>query len=144
MLGEAYHNLREPRLAEKYYLEALAIRPDYPHLLIVLGNLFMGTSRAAQALACFEHAARVNPQNEIAAANAGIVLAAMGKLDESRVRFETSRRLNPGLWLSHYYLGQIAEAEGRRTEARELYERALKLDPANPRIKASLAQLGAD
>jgi cytochrome c-type biogenesis protein CcmH/NrfG len=68
----------------------------------------------------------------------------MGKLDESRVRFETSRRLNPGLWLSHYYLGQIAEAQGRRTEARGLYEQALKLDPANPRVKTSLAQLGAD
>ncbi|MBN1868639.1 tetratricopeptide repeat protein [Candidatus Sumerlaeota bacterium] len=142
ILGEAYQGLGDLARAEKSYVHALQIKPDYHHVLILLGNLLMATERETDALAYLERAIRLDPLNEIAFTNAGMILAALGQYGQASQYLRMATRIDPGVWIPHFYLGQIAQAQGRFDEAREDFCEALKIDPENPRVKEALDALG--
>jgi tetratricopeptide (TPR) repeat protein len=135
ILGEAYQALGDLARAERSYLRALNIKPDYHHVLILLGNLLMATERDVEALSYLERAIRLDPLNEIAFTNAGMILAALGRYDEARQYLRMAARIDPSIWVPHFYLGQIAQAQGRFDEAREAFAEALRLDPENRRVR---------
>ena len=141
ILGEAYQALGELERAEKSYLRALELKPDYHHILVLLGNLLMATDRAVEALEYLNRAIQLDPLNEIAFTNAGMILAALGRYDEARRHLKIATQLDPNVWVPHFYLGEIDEAQGRFDSARESFGHALRLDPGNRRVKEALEAL---
>lgn len=61
-LGWAYYNKKEYTLAEKFYLDALAIEPKFIKALRGLGLTYIATGRDSEAVATFERAVKNYPQ----------------------------------------------------------------------------------
>ena len=57
-LGWAYYNKQEYELAEKYFLDALKLEPDFIMALLGLGRNYMAMERVADAAAIFEKAVK--------------------------------------------------------------------------------------
>lgn len=61
-LGSAYYHKNEYDLSEKYYLEALDIKPDYSIALHGLGKTYLAMGRIADAVTVFEKGIKVAPR----------------------------------------------------------------------------------
>lgn len=61
-LGSAYYHKKEYDLSEKYYLEALDIKPDYSIALHGLGRTYLAMGRITKAVTAFENAVNSSPQ----------------------------------------------------------------------------------
>jgi len=60
-LGTAWQRLRDFGMAAAEYEKALAIRPDFPDALMVLGGIYLNTGKTAQALGLVQRAAKLLP-----------------------------------------------------------------------------------
>lgn len=62
-LGWAYYNKQEYEVAEKYYHDALKLRPNFIIALLGLGRTYMAMERAADAVATLEEAVKKHPRS---------------------------------------------------------------------------------
>jgi type IV pilus assembly protein PilF len=61
-LGSAYYHKNEYKMSEKYYLEALDIKPDYFIALHGLGRTYIAMGRIAEAITVFEKGVKIAPR----------------------------------------------------------------------------------
>ncbi|MGD2186665.1 MAG: tetratricopeptide repeat protein [Desulfobacterales bacterium] len=62
-LGNAYYYKKDLELSEKYYLEALSVKPDFTTALQGLARTYIGMGRIPQAVAKLERAVRKAPDS---------------------------------------------------------------------------------
>ena len=63
-----------------------------------LGNQYLVQHKTAEALAAFEHAARLEPRQSAIPANKGVVLSEMGKIEEARSAYDDAIQLEKGFY----------------------------------------------
>jgi hypothetical protein len=100
------------------------------NLAVTLGDL----GRQDEALAHFENAARIRPDDPNCLLNIGMSLIKHQRLQEAKEKFETVIRTNKDpKWLAVAYrgLGAISDLSGDRPKARENFVRAIQLNPEN-------------
>jgi predicted TPR repeat methyltransferase len=73
--------------------------------------------------------------------NLGIVLKALGRLDEAGASYERAIALKPDYVDAHNNLGNVLKALGRRDQAKASFERALQYNPGNADTHYSLGML---
>ncbi len=95
------------------------------------------------ALAEFERAARLAPNDPEIEHNWGTVLLRRGDLDEARRHFEHAIELNPQSADSLYNLGVALEGLGRGDEAFARFTEAVAIDPGHVAAER-LAELSAE
>jgi len=61
-LGWAYYNKKEYALAEKFYLNALEIKPKFVNALVGLGKTYIAMNRSLEAVATLEKAVKDYPR----------------------------------------------------------------------------------
>lgn len=93
------------------------------------GNRAMTEGRLADAIAEYERAAEVAPEDPLVHYNLGLALTRAGRRAEAVGRFETAIALDPGYRDAHYNLAVALGEEGRWTAAAEHFERAWRIDP---------------
>jgi tetratricopeptide (TPR) repeat protein len=87
--------------AERAYLRALALRPRDASLHNDIGILREGLGRLGEAEAHYREACRLDPKNDVAAANLADVLRERGFPDKAIRQYRVAERLAPDKWPYH-------------------------------------------
>ncbi len=80
-----------------------------------------------EALAAYEQALRLDPNNASVHECRGLVLGQLGRREEALAAYEQALRLDPNDALTHRCRGDMLRELGRREEALAAYEQALRL-----------------
>jgi tetratricopeptide (TPR) repeat protein len=128
--------------AEKHLKEALAIAPDDPYTLMIVGRLRMSQKSWDDALAVLSRAAQGDPQNAEVQNDLGIVLSEKGQRDPAEAAFRKAVLLQPGYGDPHNNLAifYLTAQPPQMELARWHYQKALAANlPRNPEIERLLA-----
>ncbi len=91
------------------------------------GNALYDFKRYEEALAAFEQALRLAPNNAWAYIGKGTALYYLNRLEEAFAAYEQALHLDPNDAFAYYIKGNTLEHLGRKQEARRAYERARQL-----------------
>jgi len=94
-----------------------------------LGNVFLQQGRADDAIAQFQKAREIQPDQANAYYNLGNALLQKGRLDEAVVQFQTALKIEPGYAKAHNNLANTLLQQGRVDEAIAHFQTALNIQP---------------
>ena len=127
-LLEHYKNGRFSN-AEKVSLEIIQDFPKHQFAWKVLGAVLGTTGRKSEAVAAYQTAVALSPQDAGAHNNLGNTLKALGRLDEAEASYNQAIALKPDFAEAHNNLGVILQELGRLDEAEASYNKAIALKP---------------
>ncbi len=131
-------HLKDYRLAEKYIAASLALFPDYPAGYLNRGVIHLNNRRLKPAIADFEKALELDPDNLLAHYNLGACYTNLGDL--YRREAESLRRSGK----VEAARNKSAEAEKEYARAQEYLRRGLELWPEDRRFSLLLARVARD
>jgi serine/threonine-protein kinase len=139
----AYLNIHEwdPVGAEREFLRAIELDPDYPTAHHWYGYFLSGQGRFDEALAQQRIAVALDPLAPVHTASLAFTLLATGQPDSAVDRFQEVLDLDPGFWLADEGLGMLYEALGKREEAVRAFENAATHAGPARRPRAALARV---
>ena len=147
MLASHYIDSESFDLAEKESSAALALAPDDPDTLFLIGRLSQARGDSSQAIADFEKVLALDPDNMAALYAVGRAAAISGKNSDRGIEcleryLENEPDDNtPAPTYAHWRMGLIYEHKRDKSKARQAYERALELDPDNDDARKALKKL---
>ena len=124
----------------EHYRKALEREPNNPDIYCNMGYSMYLQQRFAEAESALRRAIELKPDHTRAQNNLGLVLARVGKMDESLVSF---RRAGCSQTDAHTNLAYGLTLRGSISEANEHYDRALALDPNSEGAKKGRGELVA-
>ena len=93
-------------------------------------NAFVaGKNQDSTAAIAFKRASELNPEDSDTWCNLGVVLAALGELDEAEHVFKRAIEIRPGHFVGWLNLISHLERQGKSKEAEEAHRSALELIP---------------
>lgn len=98
-------------------------------LLLAKGQVLLDTERLQEAVACFQEAITVDPENSEAHLKKGIALERMNRLEPALAAYEEALRLNPKRTVANVYKARVLAALHRYDEAISTYDSALGRNP---------------
>lgn len=132
--GVREYQLGNYEAAQAACRQALAIAPDHPDALNLLGTLLLQSGQAGQAVDYLQRAARRQRDNAGILGNLAQAYAALGRHEEAQQTFRKASRLDPreqafqlGIAISFAMQGKLGEAE---TLLRRMLERSPHAAPA--------------
>jgi tetratricopeptide (TPR) repeat protein/SAM-dependent methyltransferase len=129
MLGLIEHQHGNHALAADLIGKAVAIDARYAPAHLNLGNAYRGLGRHRDALASYERALALRPDDPLTLNNRGIALRDLGRARESLAAYTRALTLRPDYADAHLNLG-IAQLElGQADAALASFERALGFNP---------------
>jgi predicted O-linked N-acetylglucosamine transferase (SPINDLY family) len=130
-LQEALRHHQGGRLdeAEALYQRVLAIEPEQPDALHLLGMAALSRGRLDEAFRLVGRAARLKPNEAVFISDLGVVLEALGRFAEAEAAYRRALGLNPKHAESLNNLGNIHRAAWRLSEAADCYKAALAQRP---------------
>jgi len=137
---------RDYRSAIALWSDNLAKRPDSPRAHATLGGALLAAGRPAEALACFDGALRLDPENVDTLDSRAAALDELHRPADAIATYELALRLRPQFARAHNDLGVVLAEQGRVPEAMAHYEFVLRHFPGNPaahfNLGNALLQLG--
>jgi predicted O-linked N-acetylglucosamine transferase (SPINDLY family) len=106
-----------------------------------LGVALARQGRINEAMANFQRAVQLEPDNAQVCNNLGIALAQQGKIDEAAICFHRAVRVRPDFAEAHNNLGNVFNTQSKAKEALACYQRALELRPDFTAARDNLAAL---
>ena len=94
-------------------------------LLLAKGQVLLDTERLQEAVACFQEAITVDPENSEAHLKKGIALERMGRMEQALAAYEEALRLYPKRTVANVYKARVLAAMHRYDEAISTYDNAL-------------------
>lgn len=129
-LALALAALDKPDEAERLLAEVLDADPTEGLTLERFTKLMVSQNRAADALTRIRRARDARPEDPQTQLSTGILLHALGALDEAAAALEKAVALEPLSARAHLELGAVRRAQGNVADARESWTTALELAPA--------------
>ncbi|MBF0125957.1 MAG: tetratricopeptide repeat protein [Magnetococcales bacterium] len=130
------------------FAEALALRPDEPEILYLLGVVDHQRREYAQAVRWLGRAIGLRPERGAFHDQLGQTLRAMGRSGAALERFREASRLEPERPAMRVNLGGMLQEAGQTVEAVEQYRLALQRDPelveAHYNLGSAFKALGRD
>ena len=108
---------------------ALALKPDFPEALNLLGMSYFYKNDYKTARGKFERAIALNPSYAFAYANLGNLYFMTGQPDKAEELLKRALGISPNLVSAYYSLGAIYVELGRADEAATYLTKGLELDP---------------
>jgi protein O-GlcNAc transferase len=118
--------------AERCYLDALSLHPDYPQVHHSLANLLGRLGRLEDAAAHYREALRLRPDWPAAQYNFGHLLNRLERIEEAADCYRRALRLKPAFPEALNNLAHILNRLERYDEAARHCRAALRLKPDNP------------
>jgi tetratricopeptide (TPR) repeat protein len=94
-----------------------------------LGTVLMQKGKVDEAIAHYQEALQITPQDAKVHSNLGMALFQKGSLDEAITHLQKAAQIQPGLAKAHYNLGVALGQKGRVEEAIAEYQKALQINP---------------
>jgi len=104
-----------------------------------LGGVFLGEGREDLAIAQFERALEIRPDDDGAMNELGVALLQKGRVDDAVGQFERALAIAPDRAETHLNLGVALLGKGRADEAAVHFRRVLILEPGNAKAHKNLA-----
>ena len=112
----------------------------------MLGNLLLERGQVNEAVAHFQKALALQPDEAMAHYNFGVALVQKGQIDEAIGQYQEALRLEPDHADAHNNLGEALDEKGQTDEAIRQYQEALRLKPdhadAHNNLGAALDEKG--
>jgi tetratricopeptide (TPR) repeat protein len=144
VLGSIYAREKKVADAEKEYLEAARIDPQYK---TSLAGFYLGQQLYEKAFALFDEALKKNPDDMLVVYQVGRTSAVSGqRLEQGEAALRkylthTPKANEPSLAGANMRLGQILEKKGNKAAAKKHYEVAVKLDATMKEAKEGLSRV---
>ncbi len=135
------HQARRMVEAEEIYRAILAVHPEHPGALHLMGVIDIQRNNPAAAIEKIAAALRLNPAAAPFHGNYATALQALGRRDEAEKHYREAVRLDPSYADAHNNLGALLEKRGRNDDALRCYRAALAARPAFPEAHCNLGQL---
>ena len=141
LVADGLGHLRAGRYddAEAAALAALALAPDDPDALHLLGVALWRLARTAEAEPLLVRAITHAPHNAEMRKNLGIVLFELGRVDDALARFREATILQPQMAAAHYHLATALREKGNINATINVLRRVLALQPDHPEAVNDLA-----
>jgi tetratricopeptide (TPR) repeat protein len=147
-MGNALFSQSRLMEAAGCYRTALALRPHTVSLHYALGGLYLARQHWDEAIAEFEQAVRLTPDNPWCHNRLGFTLAWKGGHDDEAIaQFREAIRLDATIGWSHYFLAIALERKGCLAEAADEFREVARLLPekrteARQRLRGLLLKMG--
>src|SRR5262249_38032855 len=130
-------------LAQSAFREALALEPDNPRVLALLGLSHFRANAFAEARAIYEQLVERSPNDASHRLNLGLVYLKLNDAERAIAALETSRALDPSQGRAVSYLGLAYARAGRYAEAYRAFLIAGQTDLATE-IESNLSVVDRD
>ncbi len=138
-MGEIYQAYALPASAEACYLNAIKLAGRSFRWAYLLARVIEGQGRLEEAVAAYESALSIEPNNVPSLVHLGNVHLQLGKPDEASRKFQEAIKLSPDSAAAHAGSGQVALKLKDYSAAFSAFTRALELAPAANRLHYLLA-----
>jgi len=128
-LGQVHYNRGDFQLAEKEWLQAEKIAPDYPILLDNLGALYTRQHRYDEAVDALQRCLQRSPDDVDAHVNLGQVYAQTGQAQSAEEELRAAVDLAPLSVRARTVLGEFYFARGLYPDAAEQFGRSIASIP---------------
>lgn len=122
----------------------IAKAPQSGGLQILLGNLYLSADQPEKALAAYQKAQELDPENPLSYTMSAMVLAKQGKTDQAIAEYKDLLRKHPRSVNAHMGLGSLYEQTAEHGLARETYAHILTIKPDFAPAANNLAWLIAE
>lgn len=120
---------RDVETAERYAQEAVAKDPNNADVWMFRGGMLRGMGKPDDALAAFDKALALRPQDRNANLEKAYIRINQGKFAEARTEIEAGRKLAPNSLLVTYAQALLDYTEGKNEAARDSLQKILKSAP---------------
>lgn len=134
---------RQPEAAEQSITSVLALAPDDPDALRMLGIALQHRGDQAGAIDCFRRVLATWPQDAELRIGLGIALFERGEIDDAMAHLRHACRLAPASSSAWFNLGEALWRQLQADEAIAALQRALELESAHIPARLSLARTHA-
>ena len=129
--------------AERSLIGALALAPNEPATLRMLGMVTQRRGNHEQAIDCFRRVLSIWPDDSDLHVCLGIALFERGEVDQALVHLRQACELQPRSSAAWFNFGEALSRATRAREAVDALQRALQLDPAHVSARLSLSKAQA-
>jgi tetratricopeptide (TPR) repeat protein len=129
--------------AERSLTNVLALAPDDPDAIRMLGMVTQRRGDHAKATGCFRHVLAVWPEDSDLRVCLGIALYEQGEVGEAVQHLRHACELAPTSAPAWFNLGEALAREAHSHDAVAALQRAIQLDPAHITARLSLARVQA-
>jgi len=105
------------KAAEKSFLRAIELNPNYPDARVYYSNLLCYLDRPDEALAQAERALELDPLNSLFMSIYGSVLLLLGRYDEATKQASNALKTSPNDPVAHSILQEVYHIKGQYEEA---------------------------
>ena len=130
--------------AERQLTSALALAPNHPELLHMLGFVYGKRGRYAEAIHLLQQAMVQRPQDPLILVSLGNVLVNAVMPEDAAQAFRRACELDPTLTMAWFNLAIIYKSRGRYGEAIHALKRVIALDPAHENARTILGDVLKD
>ena len=134
---------RQPEAAERSITSVLALAPDDPDALRMLGVALQHRGDQAGAIDCFRRVLATWPDDAELRVGLGIALFERGETGEAMTQLQQACKLAPASSSAWFNLGEALWRQLQTDEAIAALQRALELDPRHISARLSLARTQA-
>jgi Tfp pilus assembly protein PilF len=134
---------RDFAAAEQSLSNVLALAPDDPDAVRMLGMVVQRRGNHAMAGECFRRVLAVWPEDSDLRICLGIALYEQGQVDEAVKHLRHACELSPASASAWFNLGEALAREAHSHDAVAALQRAIQLDPAHVTARLSLARVQA-
>lgn len=133
LLNEAGRHRQAGQLAdaERLYRQILAADSGHADALHFLATTLHRLGRLDEALAAYDAAIRLKPDNAAAHTDRGVALHALGRPDAALASYDTAIALAPNSAIAYYNRGMVLFELMRLDEAVASYDQAIAFDPTD-------------
>jgi len=128
------------RDSETLWRHALACTTGSSLAHLDLGVALASQGRTSEAIAEYEEALGIDPQNAMVRSNLGAALAKQERIDEAIEQCQKALVVQPGYAEAHNNLGIALAKRGRIGEAIEHFELAIRIQPDNVGARCNLGK----
>lgn len=130
--------------AQQSLLGVLALAPDEPDAVRLLGMAAQRLGNHAKAIDCFRRVLAIAPRDSDLQIGLGISLFEQGESDAALVHFRNACKLEPASASAWFNLGEALGRQAHTEEALSALQRALELDATHISARLSLARAHAN
>lgn len=117
--------------ASKEFQAELDLNPNHVQALTYLGDTLIKLSHPETALPLLEKAVRIDPKDQLAHLDLGILHIDAGRNEDALRELKTAEQLDPSDQNVHFRLGRFYKSLGKTTEANAEFEKTRNLQKAS-------------